>query len=93
MHITQPPAQVQLETGVDMKETRKFIFTSVDSIASAVGSHGNRGVVDQLDTIQFVLLLGSLLTFDPQHRATPSHVLQHPFITMQHLATHTNTLR
>lgn len=76
-----------------MRETRKFIFTSVDSIASVVSSHGNQGIVDQLDTIQFVLLLGSLLTFDPHRRATPSHILQHPFITMQHLATHTNTSR
>ena len=50
-------------------------------------------VEDQLDIVQFVQLLTSLLNFDPRQRATPSQATQHPFITMQHLAMHTTSLK
>jgi serine/threonine protein kinase len=67
----------------------------VESIAYAHHrNHGNElSLEDQLDIVQFVQLLACLLNFDPRHRATPTQAIQHPFVTMQHLAMHTNSFK
>ena len=90
----QPPHQVEVELGIVSKETRKYIFTSLSDL-TRVGSNGTstQSLVYQLDCLQFVSLLATMLTFDPNGRNTPSQALQSPFITMQHLATHTNNYR
>lgn len=92
MLYVQPQAQYQLETGICPKETRKFIFTSVSGIGQVSCSHDSDAhstVPQYQDKLQFVSLLEMLLTFDPSKRADPSSCLQHPFITMLHLALQT----
>ena len=74
------------------RETRKFILTSLADIAR-IGNHGNNDFVSKMDCEQFVSLLTLMLSFDPAHRATPTQALQHPFLTMHHLAMHTGTQR
>lgn len=83
--VLKTPQQFEAVTGIASKETRKFIFKSISDLA-----HGS-DLVHQLDCVQFVSLLSAMLTVDPSARITPSHALQHPFITMQHLAMHTST--
>ncbi len=94
----QPQAQFQLETGVCPKETRKFIFTSVTAIGQVSLSSGGQVqqqvsqdtvVAQHQDKLQFIALLERLLTFDPSQRADPTSCLQHPFVTMLHLAMQT----
>ena len=97
----QPQAQFQLETGVCPKETRKFIFTSVTAIGQVSVSGNQQGQQQQVsqdtavaqhqDKLQFIALLEMLLTFDPSQRADPASCLQHPFITMLHLAMQTTS--
>ena len=76
------------------KETRKYIFNSLSDLMR-VGFHGNKpqSLVEQLDCLQFVALLTTMLTFDPSGRSSPKLALQSPFITMQHLAGHTSDPR
>ena len=91
--ITQSPHTYETETGIQWKESRRFIFNSISDIAGSCRGNHNGSVVHQLDCLQFVSLLGSMLQLDPSQRILPSSALQHPFITMQHLAMHTNSLR
>ena len=88
----QSPHQVKAESGIISKETRKYIFTSLSDLMR-FGSHDNHSVVYKLDCEQFVKLLAKMLTFDPASRSYPSQALQSPFVTMQHLATHTADYR
>lgn len=44
---------------------------------------------EDLDRRNFVDLLVKMLQLDPEERIRPSQILQHPFITMSHLATST----
>lgn len=48
-------------------------------------------VAQHQDKLQFIALLEMLLTFDPKQRADPAKCLQHPFITMLHLAMQTTS--
>ncbi len=48
-------------------------------------------VAQHQDKLQFIALLEMLLTFDPNQRADPASCLQHPFITMLHLALQTSS--
>ena len=92
-HHTQSPHTYETETGIQWKESRRFIFNSISDIAGSCHGNHSGSVVHQLDCLQFVSLLGSMLQLDPSQRILPSSALQHPFITMQHLAMHTNSLR
>ena len=94
--LLQSQQQYESEGGITRsKEPRKFAFTSVTDIirAGLLGNQGLEGAVLQMDQLQFVSLLQTMLTFDPAQRLSPAHALQHHYITMQHLSTHTNTLR
>ncbi|KAL5502251.1 hypothetical protein EMCRGX_G008996 [Ephydatia muelleri] len=79
------------EGGEVPKETRKFIFSSVTDIGRVAPPPMTDHVAHSLDCMEFVCLLRSVLVLDPLHRAGPAQALQSPFITMQHLALHTNT--
>ena len=95
--FSQPQAQFQLETGICPKETRKFIFTSVAAIGQVSCAGQDLDAQDTValhqDKLQFISLLEMLLTFDPSKRADPGACLQHPFITMLHLALQTTSPR
>ena len=92
---SQTPQQLIAESGVVSKETRKYIFHSLSDLTrlSSRGNSKHQSLVEQLDCLQFVSLLASMLTFDPANRSTPSQALQCPFITMHHLAAHTSDSR
>lgn len=48
-------------------------------------------ILTSVDRMEFISLLSGMLTMDPNQRIRPFASLQTPFITMQHLAMHTNT--
>lgn len=48
-------------------------------------------ILTSVDRMEFISLLSRMLTLDPTQRIRPLAALQTPFITMQHLAMHTNT--
>lgn len=48
-------------------------------------------ILTSVDRMEFISLLSRMLTMDPNQRIPPVAALQTPFITMQHLAMHTNT--
>lgn len=85
----QSPQQFQAESGVKSQETRKYICHSLRDV---VRNHGN-SFEEQLDCMQLVMLLALMLNFDPAIRVTPTQALETQFITMQHLAMHTNLHR
>ena len=91
----QSPQQLKAESGIVSKETRKYIFHSLSDLTrlSSHGSNKHKSLVEQLDCLQFVSLLASMLTFDPSRRNLPSKALQSPFVTMHHLAAHTSDSR
>jgi hypothetical protein len=90
--ILKSPQQLKAESGIVSKETRKYIFHSLSDLTrlSSHGSNKHKSLVEQLDCLQFVSLLASMLTFDPSRRNLPSQALQSPFVTMHHLAAHTS---
>ena len=92
-HHTHTHIQRCQEGGEVPKETRKFIFSSVTDIGRVAPPPMTDHVAHSLDCMEFVCLLRSVLVLDPLHRAGPAQALQSPFITMQHLALHTNTQR
>lgn len=88
------PQEMEKEAMVTSKETRKFIFNSLSELArvpmcSSSNSHVESSI-EHLDRGEFVSLLSGLLRFDPQTRLTPEQALHKPFITLHHLAVHTN---
>lgn len=78
-----------------MKETRKYVFQSLSELNRIMlpgnKDHDNSGVIGQMDRSEFVSFLSSLLRIDPASRITPQQALQKPFITMYHLAAHSNS--
>lgn len=48
-------------------------------------------ILTSVDRMEFISLLSRMLSLDPAQRIRPLSALQSPFITMQHLATHSNT--
>ena len=93
----QSQAQVKMEMGICPEEMRKYIFTSVSAIAQltqAMDPHQSEETeTELLDKAHFISLLEMLLTFDPHARMDPDLCLQHSFITMLHLSSHTDTQR
>ena len=90
MH-TQTSAQYSQETGVQSKEARKYILTSLADIAQVCrtpSSDTHENFLNSLDSMEFVSLLCRMLTLDPTNRIKPHEALQMPFITMQHLEMH-----
>ncbi|KAG5282586.1 hypothetical protein AALO_G00057630 [Alosa alosa] len=69
-------AEIEAEMGVKSKETRKFIFRSLDDMVNIAGLDAT----DLLDRHEFVDLLKGMLTLDGDERITPLQALSHPFL-------------
>lgn len=78
-----------------MKETRKYVFQSLSELNRIAlpgnKDHENNGLIGQMDRSEFVSFLSSLLRIEASSRITPQQALQKPFITMYHLAAHSNS--
>ena len=48
-------------------------------------------MAEKVDRREFIDLLKRMLTLDQERRITPGEALQHPFITMAHLADYAHT--
>ena len=91
---SRPPTTQRCQEGGEVpKETRKFIFSSITDISRVAPPPHIDHIAHSLDCMEFVYLIRSVLMLDPGHRMSPGQALQSPFITMQHLALHTNTQR
>ena len=88
----QTTSQYAQETGLQSKESRKYIFRSLLDLAH-VSIHqpidNQEAILTSVDRMEFISLLSRMLTLDPIKRIRPMAALQMPFITMQHLAMHT----
>lgn len=86
---------MERETGTKMKETRKYVLQSLSELNRITlpgnKDNDNNGVIRQMDRSEFVSFLSTLLRIDPASRITPQQALQKPFITMYHLAAHSNS--
>lgn len=90
----QSSSQYAQETGIQSKEARKYILTSLMEIAQVCGTpvnDPNEHLLSVLDSMEFVSLLSCMLSLDATIRIRPQEALQMPFITMQHLAMHART--
>ncbi|XP_060779174.1 homeodomain-interacting protein kinase 3 isoform X2 [Neoarius graeffei] len=78
----------EAETGMKSKEARKYIFSSLEDIAHVnlvMNLEGSDLLAEKVDRGEFVLLLKKMLWIDAENRIIPGDVLNHPFVTMQHL--------
>ncbi|KAK3548951.1 hypothetical protein QTP70_021662, partial [Hemibagrus guttatus] len=78
----------EAETGMKSKEARKYIFSCLDDVAHVnlvMNLEGSDLLAEKVDRGEFVLLLKKMLWIDAEKRIVPSEVLNHPFVTMQHL--------
>ncbi|XP_068106914.1 homeodomain-interacting protein kinase 4 [Hyperolius riggenbachi] len=81
--------EYQLETGVTPLETRKFIFGSLDKIAttntpkSSFPDHET--VAEYYDQEIMVGIIKKMLTWDSNQRISANAATTHPFITLHHL--------
>ncbi|TSZ97550.1 Homeodomain-interacting protein kinase 3 [Bagarius yarrelli] len=78
----------EAETGMKSKEARKYIFSCLDDIAHVnlvMNLEGSDSMAEKVDRGEFVLLLKMMLWIDAEKRINPGEVLNHPFVTMQHL--------
>ncbi|XP_053362151.1 homeodomain-interacting protein kinase 3a isoform X1 [Clarias gariepinus] len=82
------PEEHETETGMKSKEARKYIFSCLDDIGHVnlvLNMEGCDQLAEKADRREFVDLLKMMLLIDADQRITPSDVLNHPFVTMQHL--------
>ncbi|KAF7699392.1 hypothetical protein HF521_004134 [Silurus meridionalis] len=78
----------EAETGMKSKEARKYIFSCLDDIVHVnlvMNLEGGDLLAEKVDRGEFVLLLKKMLWIDAEKRIVPGEVLNHPFVTMQHL--------
>ena len=83
-----------LETGIQSKESRKYIFHSLLDMAKVLTpptSDSQESALMSMDRLEFISLLTRMLTLDPSQRIKPTAAQQMPFLTFQHLAMHTHT--
>ncbi|VDM31038.1 unnamed protein product [Hydatigera taeniaeformis] len=82
-----------LETGQRAKETRKYIFSSLDQIREVTLNTGGSGPglddievkMESDDRIHFTELLSRMLQLRPSDRILPDNALLHAFITMSYM--------
>ncbi|XP_062856885.1 homeodomain-interacting protein kinase 3a isoform X2 [Trichomycterus rosablanca] len=78
----------ELETGMKSKEARKYIFSCLDDIGHVnlvLNMEGCDQLAEKVDRREFVDLLKMMLLIDADQRISPADVLNHPFVSMQHL--------
>ncbi|GAA6072995.1 homeodomain-interacting protein kinase 3 isoform X1 [Tachysurus ichikawai] len=78
----------EAETGMKSKEARKYIFSCLDDVVHVnlvLNLEGSDLLAEKVDRGEFVLLLKKMLWIDAEKRIVPGEVLNHPFVTMQHL--------
>lgn len=83
------PEEVEMETKVKSKEARKYIFNCLEDMGQVnVPTDLERGelLAEKVDRREFIDLLRRMLVMDQERRITPSEALNHPFVTMTHLA-------
>nr|XP_054761914.1 homeodomain-interacting protein kinase 2-like [Lytechinus pictus] len=83
------PEEHETETSVKSKEARKYIFNCLDDIAGVnlpTDLEGSEYLAEKADRREFVELLKKMLTIDPDKRITPLEALNHPFVSLTHLA-------
>ncbi|XP_041954985.1 homeodomain-interacting protein kinase 1-like isoform X1 [Alosa sapidissima] len=73
-------AEIEAEMGVKSKETRKFIFRSLDDMVNIAGLDATDLLDEKVDRHEFVDLLKGMLTLDGDERITPLQALSHPFL-------------
>ena len=83
------PEEHELETKIKSKEARKYIFNCLEDMGQVnVPTDLERGelLAEKVDRREFIDLLKRMLTMDQERRITPSEALNHPFVTMSHMA-------
>uniref|UniRef100_A0A3P8UPE1 Protein kinase domain-containing protein n=1 Tax=Cynoglossus semilaevis TaxID=244447 RepID=A0A3P8UPE1_CYNSE len=82
------PQRISVETGHMPKDERSIKLTCLDDLVTNQKYSYLSDVekeAQKTDTIIFINLLKGMLHLDPSERLTPSQVVEHQFITMQHL--------
>eukprot|EP00095_Tigriopus_kingsejongensis_P002712 maker-scaffold809_size94238-snap-gene-0.30 protein:Tk02712 transcript:maker-scaffold809_size94238-snap-gene-0.30-mRNA-1 annotation:"hypothetical protein TcasGA2_TC007452" len=85
----QTPEEVEIETKVKSKDARRYIFNCLEDMGQVnVPTDLERGelLAEKVDRREFIDLLRRMLDMDQERRITPSEALNHPFVTMTHLA-------
>ena len=83
------PEEHEMETKIKSKEARKYIFNCLEDMGQVnVPTDLERGelLAEKVDRREFIDLLKRMLTMDQERRITPSEALNHPFVTMAHMA-------
>merc|ERR1740128_303666 len=83
------PEEHEGETKMKSKEARKYIFNCLEDMGQVnVPTELERGelLAEKVDRREFIDLLKRMLTMDQERRITPSEALNHPFVTMAHMA-------
>eukprot|EP00092_Neocalanus_flemingeri_P056139 GFUD01066483.1.p1 GENE.GFUD01066483.1~~GFUD01066483.1.p1 ORF type:complete len:1158 (-),score=323.90 GFUD01066483.1:3708-7181(-) len=83
------PEEHEGETKIKSKEARKYIFNCLEDMGQVnVPTDLERGelLAEKVDRREFIDLLKRMLTMDQERRITPSEALNHPFVTMAHMA-------
>ncbi|XP_024910363.1 homeodomain-interacting protein kinase 1-like [Cynoglossus semilaevis] len=82
------PQQFYTETGIRPMKNKHFRVTRLDDLIHTQAVHCDNAadkVAQMSDALMFVDMLKEMLHLDATKRATPGQVLQHKYITMQHL--------
>lgn len=90
-----------LETGQRAKETRKYIFSSLDQIREVtLNTSGSGPALDDMevkmeseDRIHFTELLSRMLQLRPSDRILPDSALLHDFIMMSYMRAYSQRKR
>ena len=83
------PEEHEAETKIKSKEARKYIFNCLEDMGQVnVPTDLERGelLAEKVDRREFIDLLKRMLTMDQERRITPSEALNHPFVSMAHMA-------
>ncbi|XP_070550839.1 homeodomain-interacting protein kinase 2-like isoform X2 [Ptychodera flava] len=83
------PDEHEAESHIKSKEARKYIFNCLDDMANVnfpTDLDGSERLAEKADRREFIDLLKRMLTIDADKRIRPAEALNHPFISLSHLA-------
>ncbi|XP_077994181.1 homeodomain-interacting protein kinase 1-like isoform X2 [Glandiceps talaboti] len=83
------PDEHEAESHIKSKEARKYIFNCLDDMANVnfpSDLDGSERLAEKADRREFIDLLKRMLTIDADKRIRPAEALNHPFISLSHLA-------